>query len=132
MQELVGAFLLSSVGALSIYLSPPVRESLLRQAGLWDAFCQGLGDPSGTAMKLLSSPAALANSVAQKVAEGAVEEDGTSAGMENGELTLVGAAVMRDGVAGVVVQHSDAMCRTIMDNGESVVIATDDMLDWLV
>jgi hypothetical protein len=132
MQELVGAFLLSSVGALSIYLSPPVRENLLRQAGLWDAFCHGLGDPSGTAVKLLSSPAALASGVAPQRGEGVAGEDGARASMENGEVTLVGAAVMRDGIAGVVVQHNDAMCRCIMDNGESVVIATDDMLDWLV
>jgi len=40
LQELLGAFLLSSVGALSIHLSPPVRATLLHKVGLWDAFCQ--------------------------------------------------------------------------------------------
>ena len=135
LQELVGAFLLSSVGALSIYLSPPVRESLLRQAGLWDAFCQGLGDPSGTAAKLAGAAAASATAAVQPLRQPGVEgtgEDVQQGVMENSEVTLVGASLERDGVAGVVVQHNDGMCRCVFDDGESVVLATDDMLDWLV
>jgi hypothetical protein len=59
LQELVAAFLLSSVGALSIHLAPQVRESLLRQARLWDSFCQGLGDPSAAAAARFSEPSAV-------------------------------------------------------------------------
>ena len=133
LQELVGAFLLSSVGALSIHLPPTVRETLLRQAKLWDAFCQGLGDPAVTAAKLASASVAAASNAGNPLlpwGDRSGEEGG--AGMDPGGTSLVGAMVQRHGETGIVVQHGDLICRVRFDNGETVSVDSDDILDLLV
>lgn len=42
LQASVAGFLLSTVGALSLTLPPQTRESMLRMAGLWEAFAAGM------------------------------------------------------------------------------------------
>ena len=48
------------------------------------------------------------------------------------ETSLVGGMVVRNGVTGIVVQHSHSVCRVRYDSGVSEVLAVDDMLDWLI
>jgi hypothetical protein len=132
LQELVGAFLLSSVGVLSIHLGPALRESLLRQAKLWDAFCQGLGDPSVTAGSLLATPAAAASGLKLQSPWPSVGEGEEGGAVDLSEMSLVGAMLVRNGETGIVVQHSDGICLIRFDSGETVSIAADDILDWLV
>ena len=96
---------------------------------------QGLGDPSGTLSAASAAAAAAASSFPapwQSVGDRPGEDSGA---VDPGETSLVGAMVLRNGEAGVVVQHDageESICRVQFDTGEMVVVAVDDMLDWLV
>ena len=109
------------------------RHLLLLPASHYE---QGLGDPSGTLSAAPAAAAAAASSFAspwQSVGDRPGDESGA---VDPGETSLVGAMVLRNGEAGVVVQHNvaaeESVCRVQFDTGELVVVAVDDMLDWLV
>ena len=108
---------------------------------LWDALCQGLGDPSATATKAAAVAIACAAGGgvgaqwAQAGEGGGEAAGGVGAGVGQGaadETSLVGGMVVRNGVTGIVVQHSHSVCRVRYDSGVSEVLAVDDMLDWLI
>lgn len=53
--ELTASFLFSAAGIVSLFLPPLPREALLRELGLWDAFCEGMGVAAFEAVPLSSS-----------------------------------------------------------------------------
>jgi len=131
MHALLASFLLTSVGIISIFLPINVRETFLKQANLWDSYMEGLGDTAGkdtssnlTARAINSDGSALSSS---KFDVTELKDDDSVP-----NVGVVGCTIMQDGAPGVVVDQRGDTCAVVMQDGETVELSTEVVMELII